>query len=103
MVHSGIPRGTTPTHIFEVDVDLTSAVVMYISYKQFDKVVLEKTLEDITVTATQLTVRLTQEETLLFKDGLVEIQIRARLADDSALKSDVIKTDADKLIKDGVI
>lgn len=96
-------RGTTPTNVFNVDVDLTNAEVIYITYKQQNKVVFEKTKDDITATAQTLTVKLTQEETLKLTEREVEIQIRARFSDGTALASNIIKTTASKILKDGVI
>lgn len=96
-------RGTTPTNVFNVDVDLTNAEVIYITYKQQNKVVFEKEKSDITVTETALTVKLTQEETLKLTEREVEIQIRARFSDGTALASNIIKTTASKILKDGVI
>lgn len=97
-------RGTTPTHIFTTDVDLTDAVVIYITYKQGGQTVLEKTVDALTVTETQITTKLTQEETLAFSiNGQVEIQIRARFEDGSAIASQVMRTTANVILKEGVI
>lgn len=96
-------RGTTPTNIFNVDIDLTNAEVIYITYKQQNKVVIEKTKDDITATTETLTVKLTQDETLKLTEREVEIQIRARFSDGTALASNIIKTTASKILKDGVI
>lgn len=96
-------RGTTPLNIFNVDVDLTTAEVIYITYKQNNNVVIEKSIEDIAVTDKTLTVRLTQEETLKLTERAVEIQIRARFADGTAIASNIIKTTASEILKDGVI
>lgn len=97
-------RGTTPTHEFVVDVDMTSATALYITYKQREKVVLEKNIDDITVTGTKLMVTLTQEETLMFNiNNIVEIQIRAKMDTGEAIASNIIKTSAQRILKEGVI
>lgn len=97
-------RGTTPTHEFVVDVDMTSATAIYITYKQREKVVLEKNIDDITVTDTKLMVTLTQEETLMFNiNNIVEIQIRAKMDTGEAIASNIIKTSAQRILKEGVI
>lgn len=96
-------RGTTPTHNFTVDVDLRDAVV-YISYAQGGRVIVEKTGDDITITATKLETTLTQEETLRFVPGKdVEMQIRYRKPDGSADASEIMYIKAEALLKDGVI
>lgn len=99
-----IARGTTASNVFTVPIDLTDAVVMYITYQQLGRTVLEKTLDDCTVTATSITVNLSQQDTLKFSENRdVKIQIRARLIDGSVHKSQVIKTTSDELLKEGVI
>ena len=42
-------RGSTPTNVFDVDIDLRDATV-FVTYEQFGNIVLEKTGEDLTVT-----------------------------------------------------
>lgn len=83
-------RGTTPTNVFRTDVDLENASVLFVSYKQNGKVVLEKSLEDVSIKKTLVTVNLTQKETLLFQDGIVTIQIRAKFPDNTAIASNLI-------------
>lgn len=94
-------RGTTPTNVFRTDVDLENASVLFVSYKQNGKVVLEKSLEDVSVKKTLVTVNLTQKETLLFQDGIVTIQIRAKFPDNTAIASNLIRTTAEEIVKDG--
>ncbi|MFU0554850.1 hypothetical protein [Gardnerella vaginalis] len=96
-------RGTTPTNVFMTDVDLENASVLFVSYKQNGKVVLEKSLEDVSVKKTLVTVNLTQKETLLFQDGIVTIQIRAKFPDNTAIASNLIRTTAEEIVKDGEI
>lgn len=96
-------RGTTPTNVFRTDVDLENASVLFVSYKQNGKVVLEKSLEDVRIKKTLVTVNLTQKETLLFQDGIVTIQIRAKFPDNTAIASNLIRTTAEEIVKDGEI
>lgn len=96
-------RGTTPTNVFRTDVNLENASVLFVSYKQNGKVVLEKSLEDVSVKKTLVTVNLTQKETLLFQDGIVTIQIRAKFPDNTAIASNLIRTTAEEIVKDGEI
>lgn len=99
-----ITRGATPTNTFKVHVDLTSAVVMYVTYKQMDRTILEKDISEITIETDKIRVSMTQEESLKFIENKpVEIQIRARLSDDSAHVSKVVRTTATELLKEGVI
>lgn len=97
-------RGTTPTHVFTTDVDISDAEVVYVTYMQGNKK-LEKTKEDLTFTETGFEVKLTQKETLDFKAmGMnAEVQIRARFEDGTAVASNVIVVPISKILKGGVI
>ena len=102
-------RGTTVTNTFGVDVDLTDAAAIYITYKQAGYTIIEKTIDDITITEDAqgrqtLSVDLSQVDTLAFAAAIpVQIQIRARLIDNSALASNIINTNVGEILKDGVI
>lgn len=96
-------RGTTPTNMFTVDIDLTTATKIYITYKQQDRVAIEKSLPDIEVASDKLTVILTQEDTLKLAPGKVDMQIRALFPDHTAVASDIIETTAERILKDGKI
>ena len=97
-------RGTTPTHTFHTSIDLTGAVVLFITYKQLYNTVLEKDISDCEITSDSVTVHLTQAETLMFQANLdVEIQIRARFADGTAVGCDILVSDVHRILKDGVI
>lgn len=97
-------RGTTPTHIFEVDVDLTEAEAIYITYRQVEDVILEKTIEDMTIEPETITLSLSQAETLAFRVPLaVSIQIRAKFPDGTAIASNIIHTDVEAILKGGEI
>ena len=95
-------RGSTPTNTFDVDIALTNATV-FVSYEQGGRVVLEKTGEDLTVTAESIVLHLTQEETLAFVPGKVNIQIRYVFPNGTADASNIINTTFERIIKDGVI
>ena len=97
-------RGTTPTHIFNVDLDLTDAEVLFITYRQSGKTVVEKTIEDCEITTEEIRVTLSQTDTLAFSvNGQVEIQIRAKFPDGATVACQVIRTAANVILKEGVI
>ena len=99
-----ISKGCTATNTFTVPFSRDEVDVLYITYQQREKTVLEKTFEDCTFSEGVVTVNLSQEETLMFESLLaVRIQIRARLKNNAAIKSNIISTDVDKILKDGVI
>lgn len=95
-------RGSTPTNTFDVDLDLRNATV-FISYEQDGAIVVEKTGEDLTIGESQISLSLTQEETLKFHPGKVFIQIRYVFPNGAADASDIIQTTFERIIKDGVI
>ena len=97
-------RGTTPEHTFTVDVDLTDAESLFITYKQLDRVIIEKTKGDIEVTAEALKCVLTQHETLALNTKYpVKIQIRAGYEGGSAIASNIITTTVEEILKGGEI
>ena len=101
-------RGTTPTHRFVGETDLTGASVLYLSYAQDGKILLEKTIDDVDISYENgecvVKVRLTQKETLLFDEHrMVMIQIRVAFPDGTALASNIIKTSTTSLLKEGEI
>ena len=97
-------RGTTPTHTFNVDVDLSDAQSVYITYKQLSRVIVEKSKADITISSDALVCELTQKETLAFSSKYpVFIQIRAKFEGGSAVASNIIETTAEAILKGGEI
>lgn len=97
-------RGTTPTNVISTDQDLTSATAIYLTYSQNKKNIIEKSLADMTVTPEQITVRLSQQETLRFLPGVtVKVQIRAKFDDGSAIASNIMTASVNDILKDGEI
>ena len=99
-----IPRGTTPNQIFTVDADITQAEVVYLTYRQNNRNVLEKDKDDLEITKDSVSFRMSQEDSLKFdRNGAIAIQIRARFSDNTAIKSNIVQTSSDYLLKEGVI
>lgn len=98
-------RGTTPTHTFTFGETLSGAVFdkIFITYKQGEKVIVEKSVKDIVVTEDSFIVKLTQAETLLFSPGQVQIQIRVKTINGQALASNILTVPASEILKDGEI
>jgi hypothetical protein len=86
--------GTTPTHTFEID-DLPSNITnVRITYKQKNKIIIQKEKEDCEIQPGTISVTLTQEDTLKFTNNeFVKIQLRAVTDTGEALSHDpIIKT-----------
>lgn len=97
-------RGTTPTHIFKSDVDLTDAVEIFMTYKQSGKIYIEKTIEDMEVSQDEIRIKLSQTDTLALSTmEYVEIQCRAKFPDGAAIASNIINAPVQKILKEGVI
>ena len=96
-------RGTTPTNTFKTNIDLTGATV-FLTYSQRGRVVLEKTGDDLEITAEAVVTRLTQKDTLGF-DALqkVSIQIRYVFPDGTAGASNIMTASVGEILKDGEI
>lgn len=96
-------RGSTPVNEFDVDIDLTGATV-YITYAQNGRTLFEKVGNDVTITPTKLSCKLTQEETLLFDEKVdAEMQIAYVFSDGTADRSNVIRESVDRILHEGVI
>ena len=96
-------RGTTPTNTFKTNIDLTGATV-FLTYSQRGRVVLEKTGDDLEISAEAIVTRLTQKDTLGF-DALqkVSIQIRYVFPDGIAGASNIMTVTVGEILKDGEI
>jgi hypothetical protein len=96
-------RGTTPTNTFKTNIDLTGATV-FLTYSQRGRVVLEKTGDDLEISAEAIVTRLRQKDTLGF-DALqkVSIQIRYVFPDGTAGASNIMAASVGEILKDGEI
>lgn len=100
-----IGRGTTPTvtYTFKV-VDPADITVAYLTIKQRGNLTIEKTLETADVGEKTLKWTLTQQETLLLQDkSNAEMQLRYRLRDGSAHRTNVTVFMPEVILKDGEI
>lgn len=101
-----LQRGTTPVHSFTLPAELaeTELAVVCVTYRQGRKIALEKGTEDVTIADGTVSVSLTQDETLLFREGTnCLIQLRLRTQNGDALASDVISVCVRGVLKEGVI
>ena len=97
-------RGTTPTLQFAFPFELNNVAELWVTLKQDNNIVLDKTLADCELNGAVLTLRLTQQDTLKLNAFLpVAIQIRIRTNDGNAVASNIITTSVGQILKDGVI
>lgn len=124
-----IVRGTTPYHKFVVPMSSQDIDTIYITYLQNGEIVLDKTGEDISVEdvdietenahmedyeiepseSSQVTLHLTQEDTLKFKfypaaeKNIAVIQLRILTSEGEAYASDPIRERIFGVLKEGEI
>lgn len=87
-------KGTTPTFkliLSDESVDLTQANKVYVAFRQ-GNCLLRKQDDDITVSANEVDVYLSQTETLSFKPGTnIEVQLNWTYADGRRACSNIIR------------
>lgn len=125
-----IVRGTTPYHSFILPLLKENITKVQVTYLQNDKIILDKTGEDITIDnivdlyenasmgeelteeerqSCQLTIHLTQEDTLAFsfypaaKKNIAVVQIRVLTADGEAYASNPVTERIFGVLHDGVL
>lgn len=114
-------RGTTPTNTFDVDIDLRTAEVIYLTYcqpfrsgKDCDEChrcpdynecfKFEKIKEDMDINEDTVSVKLTQAETLSFDAKKnIAIQFRAKYPGEDAVASNTMITSIENILKEGEI
>lgn len=97
-------RGTTPLLEFTLPFETSLLAEAWVTLSQNKEVVLNKKLDMCKCEGCILSVKLTQEETLLLNcDCNTEIQVRVRTLEGEALASDIIRVGTDRILKDGVI
>ena len=97
-------RGTTPTFIFLTDLDCKEFDKLEITFAQHGDVIFTKAITDCNIETNEISVTLTEEETLLFdcKENPVEIQIRAGKGA-ARMASDIMRITAEAILKDGCL
>ena len=95
-------RGTTPTITITTDIDLSMASNLFVTFKQGNSIVFEKTLSGVTVTENTVICELSQEETLALKNETVRFQIRATVGG-KKVASNIMSASVSEILKGGVI
>lgn len=100
-------RATTPTHVFTFDeqVPVLGNQKILVTYKQCDKIILEKTKEDLSIDGinNQVSVELTQQEMNRFCPGVASIQIRVKNGDGKVLASQVLKIKVKQVLDEEIL
>lgn len=104
-------RGTTQNLKFNVGIDTSKVSQLWLTFSHSNRLnaeILNKTIDDVILDGTTLTVPLSQEETLMLneyniKEKVVYIQLRALLKDGQSRVSKVVELTVEHLLKDGVL
>lgn len=97
-------RGTTPTLRFTLPFDTSTLDAVWVTIAQGGKVIINKEKSDCDLKGTDISVTLTQAETLALTSGnKTEIQLRVLTTDGLALASEIFRENTDYILKDGVI
>lgn len=94
--------GSTPTYTFTLPFTVDNIAEAKVTFSQ-GGVSVSKKFKDCTAAGNTLTVRLSQEDTLSFCDGLVEMQIKVLTKGGEALVSDVMYDQAPKCLDKEVL
>ena len=84
-------RGTTPTIKYKIGLDTSTIVECVISFKQANIELFQKTYDEVEFSANDVSVTLTQEETLGFKAGKLFTQIKVKTQEGKVYASPIIE------------
>lgn len=101
-------RGTTPDIVMHIqsDFDFSKIVEVWITVANFDtEETFKYSAEEVAIDeeAHTIGVSLSQEDTLAFEDGEVEIQMRLLDVNNMSYASEIYEVKMDRILKDGVI
>lgn len=86
--------GTTPTLEMQLNIALDAIEQLIISFKQGSKLALEKHLSDWKKNGNVLLLTLSQEDTLSFKPGCIQAQVKVKTKGNNVLASPIYVMDA---------
>jgi hypothetical protein len=95
-------RGSTPTHTFNCKLDPELIHKVRVLYSQNNVLVLKKEDEDCEKDGQTIIVKLSQEDTLKFKEGKVEIQLRVLTSTGESIPSKIHTVNVNKLLENEV-
>jgi len=103
-------RGTTPQLDFHLPFDVSIIKTVWITFSQYEEELFTVKTEDVTMAGSTISVKLTQAQTLLLKpkkllrdNNEVAIQLRILTHSGDAIASNIMRTSADMILKDGEI
>lgn len=95
-------RGSTPTHTFTLTLDADWIDKVRVLYSQNNELVFRKEGDKVTVDGQKVIVELTQEDTLRFSEGIVEVQLRVNTTGGKSIPSQIYSIPVSRLLEDEV-
>ena len=97
-------RGTTPTHYFVAPCEVEQISKVNVLYGQDDVLLFKKKTSDCTIDGSNISVKLTRDETLKFNHKKpAQVQAVVELVNGNVIESLIETIGVDKLLDDGVI
>lgn len=97
-------KGTTPLHTFSLPFGTEMIKTVQITYAQKGEVILTKSNDDCSFEGKAVSVKLTQEDTFKFAEGVcVEVQIRVLTEQNDVLASRVMRVHCDECLAKDVL
>jgi hypothetical protein len=93
-----IQQGATPTHKFRTPYHKGFVEGVIVTYAQGGNIVVEKKGDDVVIGDKELSVTLSQDETLAFSDEDVEIQIKVKSKNGTVIPSKIIYASVAKVL-----
>lgn len=95
-------RGSTPKHIFTLSLDASVIAKVRVLYAQNGKLLFRKEGDQVTINGQQVIVELTQEDTLKFRNGTAEVQLRVNTPDGKSIPSPIYSIPVEQLLENEV-
>lgn len=95
--------GTTPTIELQLNIALDAIESLIISFKQGSKLAIEKNMSACKKNGNVLSLTLSQEDTLKFKPGRIQAQVKVKTKGNNVLASPVYVMDAKGVINTEVM
>lgn len=95
-------RGTNPIIKLELDLDTSLVADAYVTFVQGNTEI-TKPISECQCENKTISTQLTQEDTLAFKVGGVQVQARIKLTDGTLLATNIITLPVEQILHDGVL
>lgn len=97
-------RGTTPTLTFTLPIEADTITLLNIAFSQRHRIAFEKSLNDVIIDGTTISLTLSEEETLQLKSDGSPLEIQLRVGVGAArMASDIFTVPVSRIIQGGLL